>query len=185
MTLLQKTCAFARPRAASLVVSALLKAPVPISNVYCCISNDRVSQSCATTPRPIFPLHARSRNALFLLSRFFCFVFFFPFFAPNHAACVRSGIRIDTDTDIHHPLIHPPLIRSQGGGLSIAVSLRLVLLPPLSLSLSISLSPSFSRCPSNRERYSTVFRISEMAREGWLTIFYCSNRPTNDPCREI
>lgn len=109
MTLLQKTCAFARPRAASLVVSALLKAPVPISNVYCCISNDRVSQSCAATPRPIFPLHARSRNALFLLSRFFfsCFVLFFFFFAPNHAACIRSGIRIDTDTDIPPPSSDP------------------------------------------------------------------------------
>lgn len=183
MTLLQKTCAFARPRAASLVVSALLKAPVPISNVYCCISNDRVSQSCATTPRPIFPLHARSRNALFLLSRFFCFVFFFPFFAPNHAACVRSGIRIDTDTDIHHP--RPPSSDPIPGWWSLYRRLSPSRASPPPLSLSISLSPSFSRCPSNRERYSTVFRISEMAREGWLTIFYCSNRPTNDPCREI
>lgn len=181
MTLLQKTCAFARPRAASLVVSALLKAPVPISNVYCCISNDRVSQSCAATPRPIFPLHARSRNALFLLSRFFFFLFcsFFFFFAPNHAACIRSGIRIDTDTDIPPPSSDP--IR---GWWSLYRPLSPSRASP-SLSLSLSVSPSFSRLPSNRERYSTVFRISEMAREGWLTIFYCSNRPTNDPCREI
>lgn len=140
MTLLQKTCAFARPRAASLVVSALLKAPVPISNVYCCISNDRVSQSCAATPRPIFPLHARSRNALFLLSRFFFFLFcsFFFFFAPNHAACIRSGIRIDTDTDIPPPSSDPirgwwslyrPLSPSRAS-------------PSLSLLLSLFFSPS-------------------------------------------
>lgn len=51
----------------------------------------------------------------------------------------------------------------------------------------VPLFPSlrFSLCLSSGERCSTVFRISEMAREGRLTIFYCSNRPTNDPSREI
>lgn len=125
-------------------------------------------------PAPFFP----STPALatpFFCSRVFFVLFFFPFFAPNHAACVRSGIRIDTDTDIHHP--RPPSSDPIPGWWS--------LYRRLSPSRASPLSPSFSRCPSNRERYSTVFRISEMAREGWLTIFYCSNRPTNDPCREI
>ena len=82
MTLLQKTCAFARPRAASLVVSALLKAPVPISNVYCCISNDRVSQSCAT---PVFFLQPPPPNQL-ATPPFFCSRFFY--FAPRVTPCV-------------------------------------------------------------------------------------------------
>jgi len=40
MTLLQKTCALL-PATPLLLVYALLEAPVPISNVYCCISNDQ------------------------------------------------------------------------------------------------------------------------------------------------
>lgn len=134
-------------------------------------------------PAPFFPSTPALATPFFCFRVFFVLFFFFPFFAPNHAACVRSGIRIDTDTDIHHP--RPPSSDPIPGWWSLYRRLSPSRASPPPLSLSISLSPSFSRCPSNRERYSTVFRISEMAREGWLTIFYCSNRPTNDPCREI
>lgn len=132
-------------------------------------------------PAPFFPSTPALATPFFCSRVFFFFpvLFFFFFFAPNHAACIRSGIRIDTDTDIPPPSSDP--IR---GWWSLYRPLSPSRASP-SLSLSLSVSPSFSRLPSNRERYSTVFRISEMAREGWLTIFYCSNRPTNDPCREI
>lgn len=160
MTLLQKTCAFARPRAASLVVSALLKAPVPISNVYCCISNDRVSQSCATLFFP--PHHWTSSQRRPFSAR----VFFLHHVTLYICVTVRYIYAcMDRHTRVH---VHPRL-------------------PSDPIWVVVPLFPSlrFSLCLSSGERCSTVFRISEMAREGRLTIFYCSNRPTNDPSREI
>lgn len=134
-------------------------------------------------PAPFFP----STPALatpFFCSRVFFVLFFFSFFCAQ--PCRVCSFRY-THRHRHGytPPSDPPSSDPIPGWWSLYRRLSPSRASPPFLSLSISLSPSFPRCPSNRERYSTVFRISEMAREGWLTIFYCSNRPTNDPCREI
>lgn len=65
MTLLQKTCALL-PAAPLLLVYALLETPVPISNVYCCISNDQPNalRPLSFTPCIFFaPPTGRSRSS--------------------------------------------------------------------------------------------------------------------------
>lgn len=64
MTLLQKTCALLLA-APLLLVYALLETPVPISNVYCCISNDQPNalRPLSFTPCIFFaPPTGRSRS---------------------------------------------------------------------------------------------------------------------------
>lgn len=151
-------------------------------------------------PNPVPPLFSAPPYRL-ATPPFFCSRIFFSFFPPRHPVCSFCYTHADTHR-YTYTLVHP-LIRS--GWWSLSFCLYLSRIPPVSLSRSpflflsaplsrpLSLAPQqclssslcLSRRSSSRERCSTVFRISEMAREGWLTIFYCSNRPTNDPSREI